>query len=76
VSCGSLVGAAEQPNTNRFAAIKTRAIAKLLDLRKDRRMPALIWLCRGSVNRMRIDASHSTLLKVGSSESEKEEDEP
>jgi len=53
-----------------------KAVAKLLDLKKRRRMPALIWLQRRAVNRMTIDASHTTLLMVGALESPKEEDEP
>ena len=75
VSCGSLVGAAEQPAADK--AVDSNTEAKARALMNDRRMPALIWLQSGSVNRLMIDASHTTLLKVGSSELEKkEEDEP
>ena len=76
VSWGSLVGAAEQPAANKAVDTNTEAQAKARALMKDHRMPALIWRRHGSVNRLVIDASHSTLLKIGSSESHKEEDEP
>jgi hypothetical protein len=75
VSCGSLVGAAEQPAVNKAIDMNPEAKAKPRVLMRDRHMPALIWRRRRSVNRLAIDAYHTTLLKVESSELPKEEDE-
>jgi len=58
-----------KPAADKAVDTNTEAKAKARALMNDRRMPALIWRRRRSVNRMVIDASHTTLLKVGSSES-------
>jgi hypothetical protein len=64
VSWGSLVGAAEQPTNTRLVAIKTLTNTKLLE---HRRISALIWRRRRSVNQMAVDDTRTHLLMVGSS---------